>query len=188
MIQDAHSNCPSVLDFVRGLLPRAWAQAKEEFNVREHYTKYEFRIPMRDGVHLFTSVYVPKDTSVAYPFLVDRTPYSVGPMERTNTARRWGPRKPLNAPATFSFTRMCAGVTCRRASSWKCVRTSTRSAATRTWTTAPTCTTRWNGCSTTCPTTMATSASGEFPIRAFTPRPALSTRIPPSRPPHRRLP
>jgi putative CocE/NonD family hydrolase len=64
-----------------GLAPRAWAQAKppEEFNIREHYTKYEYRIPMRDGVHLFTSVYVPKDTSVAYPLLVDRTPYSVAP-------------------------------------------------------------------------------------------------------------
>jgi len=50
-----------------------------EFDVKEHYTKYEFRIPMRDGVHLFTSVYVPKDGSHAYPFLIDRTPYSVGP-------------------------------------------------------------------------------------------------------------
>jgi uncharacterized protein len=50
-----------------------------EFDVKEHYTKYEYRIAMRDGVHLFTSVYVPKDTSRAYPFLIDRTPYSVGP-------------------------------------------------------------------------------------------------------------
>jgi len=50
-----------------------------EFNVKEHYTKYEFRIPMRDGAHLFTSVYVPKDSSHSYPFLIDRTPYSVGP-------------------------------------------------------------------------------------------------------------
>ena len=39
-----------------------------DFDVKEHYTKYEFRIPMRDGVHLFTSVYVPKDSSRAYPF------------------------------------------------------------------------------------------------------------------------
>jgi hypothetical protein len=64
-----------------GLLPRAWAQAKppEQFSVREHYTKYEYRIPMRDGVHLFTAVYAPKDMSVAYPFLVDRTPYSIAP-------------------------------------------------------------------------------------------------------------
>jgi putative CocE/NonD family hydrolase len=50
-----------------------------EFDVKEHYTKYEFRIPMRDGVHLFTSVYVPKDNSKKYPFLIDRTPYSVAP-------------------------------------------------------------------------------------------------------------
>ena len=50
-----------------------------EFSVKEHYTKYEYRIPMRDGVHLFTSVYVPKDTARAYPFLIERTPYSVGP-------------------------------------------------------------------------------------------------------------
>jgi len=50
-----------------------------EFDVKEHYTKYEFRIPMRDGMHLFTAVYVPKDSSHSYPFLIDRTPYSVGP-------------------------------------------------------------------------------------------------------------
>jgi len=50
-----------------------------EFDVKEHYTKYEYRIPMRDGVKLFTSVYVPKDTLHAYPFLIDRTPYSVAP-------------------------------------------------------------------------------------------------------------
>jgi putative CocE/NonD family hydrolase len=50
-----------------------------EFEVKEHYTKYEYRIPMRDGVKLFTSVYVPKEASHAYPFLIDRTPYSVAP-------------------------------------------------------------------------------------------------------------
>ena len=51
------------------------AQAKPdspEFDVKEHYTKYEYRIPMRDGVHLFTAVYVPKDSSQAYPFLISR--------------------------------------------------------------------------------------------------------------------
>jgi uncharacterized protein len=50
-----------------------------EFDVKEHYTKYEYRIPMRDGVHLFTAVYVPRDSSHPYPFLINRTPYSVGP-------------------------------------------------------------------------------------------------------------
>ena len=47
-------------------------------DLRETYTKYEFRIPMRDGVRLFTVVYVPKDASRPYPFLVQRTPYSAG--------------------------------------------------------------------------------------------------------------
>jgi uncharacterized protein len=50
-----------------------------EFDVKEHYTKYEYRIPMRDGVHLFTSIYAPKDASRTYPFLILRTPYSVAP-------------------------------------------------------------------------------------------------------------
>ena len=27
------------------------------------YTKHEYRIPMRDGVKLYTAVYVPKDTT-----------------------------------------------------------------------------------------------------------------------------
>ncbi|HWD90028.1 MAG TPA: CocE/NonD family hydrolase [Mucilaginibacter sp.] len=47
--------------------------------VKANYTKYEYQIPMRDGVKLFTSVYVPKDQSKKYPIMMDRTPYSVGP-------------------------------------------------------------------------------------------------------------
>jgi uncharacterized protein len=48
-------------------------------NTRGRYTKYDYRIAMRDGVKLFTSVYVPKDRSQTYPFLIERTPYSIGP-------------------------------------------------------------------------------------------------------------
>jgi len=50
--------------------------------VRENYTKFEYRIPMRDGVKLFTSVYVPKEAFMdgkTYPILLQRTPYSVAP-------------------------------------------------------------------------------------------------------------
>lgn len=50
--------------------------------LRAHYTKYEYRIPMRDGVALFTVVYVPKDSSKSYPFLINRTPYSAGVTEQ----------------------------------------------------------------------------------------------------------
>ncbi len=48
-------------------------------DVKSNYTKYEYRIPMRDGKRLFTAVYVPKDQSQSYPILLQRTPYSVGP-------------------------------------------------------------------------------------------------------------
>jgi putative CocE/NonD family hydrolase len=47
--------------------------------VKSHYTKYEYRIPMRDGVRLFTAVYVPKDQGRRYPILLTRTPYGVQP-------------------------------------------------------------------------------------------------------------
>src|SRR4051795_871498 len=47
--------------------------------VKARYTKYEYRIPMRDGVRLFTAVYVPKEQPETYPILLLRTPYSVGP-------------------------------------------------------------------------------------------------------------
>jgi hypothetical protein len=62
-----------------------------EFDVKANYTKYEYRIPMRDGVHLFTAVYVPKDASRSYPFLINRTPYSVGPYGVDNYRNQLGP-------------------------------------------------------------------------------------------------
>ncbi len=47
--------------------------------VKNNYAKYEYQVPMRDGKKLFTSVYVPKDQSKKYPFMMDRTCYSVAP-------------------------------------------------------------------------------------------------------------
>ena len=65
-------------------------QPKEDY-VKAHYTKYEYRIPMRDGKKLFTCVYVPKDTSQPYPILMDRTPYSVGPYGEDQHKPNLGP-------------------------------------------------------------------------------------------------
>jgi hypothetical protein len=59
--------------------------------VRAHYTKYEYMVPMRDGARLFTAVYVPKDTSRKYPFLLTRTPYSVAPYGVDHYPARLGP-------------------------------------------------------------------------------------------------
>ncbi|SHN77315.1 CocE/NonD family hydrolase [Chitinophaga sp. CF418] len=47
--------------------------------MRENYTKKEVYIPMRDGVKLFTTVYMPKDKSEKHPILMTRTPYSCAP-------------------------------------------------------------------------------------------------------------
>ena len=54
-------------------------RAEEPYSVKANYTKYEYFVPMRDGVKLFTAVYVPKDDSQPYPILLTRTPYSCQP-------------------------------------------------------------------------------------------------------------
>jgi uncharacterized protein len=58
----------------------AFADERADY-VRMHYTKYEAKIPMRDGAKLFTAIYVPNDAKPerSYPVLLFRTPYSVGP-------------------------------------------------------------------------------------------------------------
>ena len=50
----------------------------------EYYTKYEYRIPMRDGIRLFTRVYVPKDDSQPWPIVLTRTPYALKPYGTEN--------------------------------------------------------------------------------------------------------
>lgn len=49
------------------------------YDLKANYTKYEYRIPMRDGKRLFTVVHVPKEGGKHYPFLMQRTPYACGP-------------------------------------------------------------------------------------------------------------
>jgi putative CocE/NonD family hydrolase len=48
--------------------------------IKQHFTKTEYQVPMRDGVKLYTIVYAPKDADkVRYPIMLKRTPYSIGP-------------------------------------------------------------------------------------------------------------
>jgi len=65
---------------------------------KEHYTKREVRIPMRDGVELFAAVYSPKDAGAkgapTYPILLCRTPYSVGPYGPDAFKTTIGPSEP----------------------------------------------------------------------------------------------
>lgn len=59
-----------------------------------NFTKKEVLIPMRDGVKLFTSLYIPRDKSEKHPLLITRTPYSCAPYGEKNYSGIWkGARK-----------------------------------------------------------------------------------------------
>ncbi len=70
----------------------SWAQMPDSVYARLHYDKFEYQVPMRDGIKLFTSVFVPKDKSKVYPILMQRTCYSVAPYG-IDKFRRLGPSK-----------------------------------------------------------------------------------------------
>jgi uncharacterized protein len=81
-----------------GAQAQAPGASQEEF-IKTHYAKYEYRIPMRDGVKLFVSVYTPqagafKDAG-PYPFLMTRTPYSCAPYGEDKMPARLGPSQEL---------------------------------------------------------------------------------------------
>ena len=62
-------------------------------NIKEIYDKKEVYITMRDGVKLFTAIYTPKDISKdnKYPFLMQRTCYSIAPYGEDNFRKSLGP-------------------------------------------------------------------------------------------------
>jgi putative CocE/NonD family hydrolase len=96
-----HSRPWLIAFLLSGFFPSlAGAQGPEK--VKADYTKYEYRIPMRDGKRLFTAVYVPKDQSQKYPILMTRTPYNVGPYGADRYPDNLGP-SPLFGKAGYIF-------------------------------------------------------------------------------------
>lgn len=91
-----------LLVFFAGALFPPLAAAQGLDVVKATYTKYEYRIPMRDGKKLFTAVYVPKDDSQRYPLLLTRTPYSVKPYGAYQYKADLGP-SPLFGKAGYIF-------------------------------------------------------------------------------------
>ena len=92
------------LSFILGLsliFPET-GQAQGLDYVKAHYTKLEVKIPMRDGVKLFTSLYVPKDDTRKYPILLNRTPYSVAPYGVDQSKPDLGP-SPLFGTSGYIF-------------------------------------------------------------------------------------
>lgn len=78
----------------------AWGQhAGDSVWVKKNYYKQERQIRMRDGVHLFTAIYIPKDNSEKHPILITRTPYSAAPYG-SNTS------PPISGICTGIATRM----------------------------------------------------------------------------------
>jgi hypothetical protein len=78
----------------------AAAAGQHKFDVRANYQKAEFRIPMRDGVHLHTTVYSPRRSSEKLPILLFRTPYGAGPYGADGYRTNLGP-----SPHSFEFER-----------------------------------------------------------------------------------
>ncbi|MEO8822150.1 MAG: CocE/NonD family hydrolase [Ginsengibacter sp.] len=75
-----------------------FATAQNNYNesyVKDNFNKIDTSITMRDGVKLYTIIYIPKDQTHTYPFLVERTPYSVSPYGENNYAKRIGPNEAL---------------------------------------------------------------------------------------------
>ncbi len=68
---------------------QAPAQTPPAFDIRGNYVKHEVMIPMRDGVRLFTVIYVPQDSARPHPFVMTRTPYGVGPYGVETYPTRW---------------------------------------------------------------------------------------------------
>jgi putative CocE/NonD family hydrolase len=66
-------------------------EKEREAYIRLHYTKQEHLVSMRDGVKLFTAVYLPRDTTKTYPLLMKRTPYAVSPYGEDKFPSSLGP-------------------------------------------------------------------------------------------------
>jgi putative CocE/NonD family hydrolase len=54
-----------------------------------NYYKIERSIPMRDGIKLFTAIYIPQDSSQKHPIMLTRTPYSCAPYGENKFRNFW---------------------------------------------------------------------------------------------------
>ncbi|MEP7374319.1 MAG: CocE/NonD family hydrolase [Chitinophagaceae bacterium] len=63
--------------------------AQDSAWIKDHYYKTERYITMRDGIRLFTAMYIPKDSSERHPILFNRTPYSCAPYGENNWRPWW---------------------------------------------------------------------------------------------------
>ncbi|MEO8763103.1 MAG: CocE/NonD family hydrolase [Ginsengibacter sp.] len=67
----------------------AQTNSRDSIWIVENYYKIERQVPMRDGIKLFTSIYIPKDSTERHPILITRTPYSCSPYGEGNWPAFW---------------------------------------------------------------------------------------------------
>ena len=79
MIRQLSATLVALLVLSQIALGQASSELSRAEYIRTNYSKFEYRMPVRDGAKLFTSVYVPNDRSKTYPILMVRTPYAAGP-------------------------------------------------------------------------------------------------------------
>ena len=72
-----------------------FAQSNASTYVADNYTKKEVHIKMRDGVELFTAIYLPKDVTKKYPIIMQRTPYNSGPYGEGQLKRSISPSETM---------------------------------------------------------------------------------------------
>lgn len=83
------------LNFLTGfllfsLVTIAQSNPEDSSWIKDNYSKKEVYITMRDGIRLFTAIYIPKDVTYKHPILMTRTPYSCSPYGENNfTANLW---------------------------------------------------------------------------------------------------
>jgi len=74
--------------------PAAIAQEQaKKVSIENDYTRRSHKIAMRDGKHLHTIVYSPKDQAQTYPMIMTRTPYGIHPYEEVKFRANLGPNK-----------------------------------------------------------------------------------------------
>jgi putative CocE/NonD family hydrolase len=69
----------------------ALSAAPADFDIKSNYAKTEYRVAMRDGVKLYTSVYAPRGATGPLPILLTRTPYGSWPYGASEYPQHLGP-------------------------------------------------------------------------------------------------
>ncbi len=86
------------LVFITGL-----GKAQTSTSIKTTYDKLEYAVPMRDGVKLYTSIYIPKQPG-KHPILLERTPYGAGPYGvEAYRAKFRGSKKMVEAGYIFAY-------------------------------------------------------------------------------------